>query len=264
MEGFEQKAGQVLLEFRLALDYNERVKPNTKVSGRLLLPRKGTMMKTTLYLIRHGEAAGNKNRTFQGRVDAPLTDHGRLQLKDLAERFRTVNFDEIYSSPLQRAYETAQAVNTYHHKTIHLEPGIIELDGGQWEGVHLSQLAQASPELMDAWINHLQDFQAPGGESFRQVYDRVRETIQRLIRENPGKTLVLVGHGCSIKTALCYCKGLPLEQLQDMPWCDNTGVTKVEFDEQGHPTILYENDSSHLSPQAKSIVLSRHLMEEEP
>ena len=220
-------------------------------------------MTTTLYLIRHAEAAGNKNRTFQGRADAPLTDHGRLQLRDLAERFRTVAFDAIYSSPLQRAYETAQAVNTYHHLPIHLEEGIIELDGGRWEGVHLSQLAQSSPELMDAWMHHLQDFQAPGGESFRQVYDRVQATIQRLLSTHPGKIVVLVGHGCSIKTALCYCHNLPLEHLQEMPWCENTGVTKVEFDQGGHPQVVYENDSSHLSPQAKSIVLSRNLMEDE-
>lgn len=76
------------------------------------------MILTTIYLVRHCEAMGNINRIFQGHTDEEISDNGRLQLEKLAERFRDIHLDALYSSPLKRAYRTAEAVNRYHQLPI--------------------------------------------------------------------------------------------------------------------------------------------------
>ena len=66
---------------------------------------------TTIYLVRHCEAYGNINRVFQGHIDSEISDNGRRQLERLTERFRDIPLDAVVSSPLKRAYLTAQAIN---------------------------------------------------------------------------------------------------------------------------------------------------------
>ena len=71
-------------------------------------------MVTNLYIVRHCEAEGNVNETFQGHSDGDITPKGALQLEKLAERFKDIPVDVVYSSPLQRAFKTAQAVARFH------------------------------------------------------------------------------------------------------------------------------------------------------
>ena len=68
-------------------------------------------MSAKIYVVRHCEAAGNKERFFQGRHDSGISGLGDIQLSFLAERFRGIHIDAIYSSPLGRARMTAEAVN---------------------------------------------------------------------------------------------------------------------------------------------------------
>ena len=70
---------------------------------------------TRIILVRHCEAAGNLNRRFQGHTDAEVTENGKKQLELLALRMRNVKIDYLYSSPLKRAYATAEAINQFHH-----------------------------------------------------------------------------------------------------------------------------------------------------
>ena len=88
-------------------------------------------MVTTLYLIRHCEALGNINDTFQGSIDEDITEKGAKQLEKLAERCRKLTFDVIYSSPLIRAYKTAEAANKYHGLPIIKDKDFEEINGGE-------------------------------------------------------------------------------------------------------------------------------------
>ncbi len=92
-------------------------------------------MVTKLYLIRHCEALGNINDTFQGSIDEDITDKGQRQLDKLAERCKNIPFDVIYSSPLIRAVKTAQAADRYHGLEIIVDPAFSEINGGEFEGV---------------------------------------------------------------------------------------------------------------------------------
>lgn len=89
---------------------------------------------TSIYLVRHCQAQGNVNRVFQGRIDSEISEEGRRQLDRLAERFRRIPLDAVYTSPLQRARLTAEALNRYHGLPVRTDARFIEIDGGCWEG----------------------------------------------------------------------------------------------------------------------------------
>lgn len=200
---------------------------------------------TKIYLVRHCEAQGNVDKVFQGHLDGVVTDNGRHQLDLLSERFRDVGLDAIYTSPLIRARETANAIGRYHEGLpIIVEDGLIEINGGRLEGMKRDSMLKNFREITMAWCFEPHKFCAPDGESMRQVYDRVYDAVLRIAKANEGRTVALASHGCSIRNFLCRAKGLPLEELDSVGWSDNTGVNMVEYDNGGW-NILFENDISH-------------------
>ena len=81
-------------------------------------------MVTTLYIVRHCQSAGNLSGRFQGRFDAPVSETGEKQLELLSLRFRNEHLDAIYTSPLVRAYRTAEAINRFHNLPIQVCQGL--------------------------------------------------------------------------------------------------------------------------------------------
>lgn len=207
---------------------------------------------TTVYLIRHAEALGNINETFQGRTDLGVTENGFKQLEKLAERFKDVELDAIYSSPLIRTIETAKAVNRYHNLDIIKLDGIIEINGGVFEGQPWKQLPELFPEAFDLWTNRHHEFSVKDGESMREVYDRMQAAVTDIVRSNKGRTVAVVSHGCAIRNFLCYAETIPFEQLDNLEWCENTGVCMLEF-EDIVPKIIYKNDYSHLDDATSTL-----------
>lgn len=202
---------------------------------------------TDLYIIRHCEAVGNRDRTFQGVSDCDITELGEKQLEYLAERFKTIKPDAVYSSPLKRAYLTADAANKYHGLLIVKVDGLIEINGGEIEGISWVDFPKTRPEIEYAWSFEPHNFHPKGGESMRSVYARSWEAVKKIVSENDGKTVFLASHGCTIRNIICNALGRPIEQLNTVDWADNTGVFHLRFETfDSLPEILLFNDISHL------------------
>lgn len=210
------------------------------------------MNKTILYLIRHGEAFGNVNRVFQGSQDGDLSENGKRQLERLARRFEGVPLDAVYASPLVRAQKTARAVAGPAGLPVATVPELAEIHGGDWEGQPWSRLPELFPEESEHWAKRPWLFHPPGGESMREVYDRMRSILSALASRHPGGSLAAVSHGCAIRNAICWARGWPVERVGEIDWCDNTAVTVLEF-ENGHPKLLLENDNSHLDGETSRL-----------
>lgn len=200
---------------------------------------------TRLIIIRHAEAAGNSERFFQGHADGQISEKGRAQLERLAERFKDIHFDVLYSSHLSRAVDTAEAVNKYHGLERQDNDGFIEINGGKWEGVKWADLPSRWPVRALMWRKYPWLYHAPGGESMRQVYNRVSGAALKTAKKHEGQTVAIVSHGCAIRNLLCWAKGLPVRRIDEIGWCDNTGISIIEI-ENGKPTVISERDSSHL------------------
>lgn len=204
---------------------------------------------TRLYLVRHAQAQGNVDKVFQGSIDAPLSDLGRQQLERLARRFADIPFDVIYSSPLSRAYQTAQAVNRAWGKEIVIEPRFTEIHGGELEGGAFDSLSKRFPEEYRLWTEEPWHFAAPSGESMEQVFARVKAGVEDTIRANRGKTVVITSHGCALRNLLCALKGWPLDRIGEVEWLANTSVTLVEYPDDCTPRIVFAGDASHLTQE---------------
>jgi len=173
-------------------------------------------------------------------------------LEQLAEHGKTLPLEAVYSSPLTRAYETAKAVNASHGLPIIVRDDLIEINGGDWEGKPWDSFPVDYPEENEHWDERPWLFSAPNGETMREVYDRISKEILAIVRENPGKTIAVVSHGCAIRNLLTFVKGYPVEGITKTGWCDNTAVSKIIFDESFTPTLVYENDTSHLREETKT------------
>lgn len=204
---------------------------------------------TKIILVRHCEAAGNLNRKFQGHTDAEITETGKKQLELLALRMRNVKIDYLYSSPLKRAYATAEAINQYHHLPIYVDADLMEINGGYWEGGPWNEFSTLYPEDYDLWENQPWKFAPRDGEPMAHVFERMKNCITKIAKEHTGKTVCVATHGCAIRNFLCYAGGKPIEELNSVDWCDNTAVSVVEYSDDFIPHIVCQNDASHLNPE---------------
>lgn len=206
-----------------------------------------------IYFVRHCAAQGNVDGTYQGRSDSDITPLGRKQLELAAVRLRNVPFTAIYTSPLKRAKATAEAINQYHHVPVTEDGSLIEIDVGQMEGVKWADLSKKFPKEADAWNHHLRDFTAPGGESIAQVTERVWNGVNAIVKKEnvPGgtKTICMTTHGCALRCFFCRAYGWPLEKMEEVPLCDNTGISEVHFEDDGSCKVIRVGDASHLTPE---------------
>jgi broad specificity phosphatase PhoE len=163
------------------------------------------------YLIRHGDhdwlKKGIAGRTPGIHLNAP----GQQQAQDIATRFAPVNFDVIFSSPLERTMETAEPLARAKGMKIIVAPEVLELDFGAWNGATFDQL-RADPRWA-AWNQHRSVVRMPGGELMSEVQARVVGFLERLHRENGKGTFAIFSHGDAIRSAICYWLGMPLDLL---------------------------------------------------
>lgn len=201
---------------------------------------------TSIYLIRHAQAEGNLAQRFQGRTDTPLTDLGQKQAVAVAGRLSALPLDAVYTSPLTRAKQTAQAIAKFHHRVPIEMPGLIEIDGGPMEDRPFSEILAEYPKEFHQFDKEPHLFEGiEGGESIVSVYTRMVRAIGEIADRHPDETVAVVSHGCAIRCYLCFARAYPLEQLGSVEWGRNTGVTHVVY--TGKKILLLRaNDVSHL------------------
>ncbi len=201
---------------------------------------------TRLIIVRHCQAQGNLERFFQGKIDSDITPLGRKQIEATAEFLKNEKTDIIYTSTKKRAQLSAHGINKYHNAPVVIDERLCEIDAGKWEGVHLTDIEKLYPEQFYNWENSPSKFHAPDGESMTEVYDRVSSALDDIIRNNNGKTVCIVSHGCAIKNMICYLHGKSAEHIGEFPLGTNMSVNIVETDENIHTKFLLENYSKHL------------------
>jgi broad specificity phosphatase PhoE len=149
-------------------------------------------IKKTILLVRHGTTTFNETDHLQGQIDNPLNQKGRDEVTRLAARLQCATLDAIFSSPLQRAVETATIINSFHNLPLTLIPEISEINLGEWEGLNYSDVRAQFPEIHQRWISD-PDFPIPGGESFSTVCARTRTGLERIL-QGDHKHILITGH----------------------------------------------------------------------
>ena len=146
----------------------------------------------TILLVRHGTTAQNENDLWQGRSDHPLSEKGFKEAELLAVHFKDDVFDMVYHSPMKRALQTAQIINKNHGKPLSHINDFVEIDVGDYDGLKHADILKKYPDVYRDWIMD-SDLAIPGGESFQQVYDRVKTGVDEIL-SSPYKHILIVGH----------------------------------------------------------------------
>ena len=199
---------------------------------------------TTIYLIRHGQTAWNREEVFRGRADIPLNETGRKEALLTGEYLKGVKMDSVCSSSLSRAVETAEAIARCQDREVQILDGLIDIDFGRWQGVSHEEVREKYGELYRQWKDtpHLVRF--PGGESLEEVRERSLRAIHEAILNHAEETLVMVSHRVVNKIVLCGLLGLDNSHFWQIG--QDTGCINIlEFGEGF--TLRRLNDSSHLA-----------------
>ena len=167
-------------------------------------------MRTSVWLIRHGQTRANRERRYQSHSDSPLTDYGQRQVAALAARLRAIPFGLATTSPRERARLTVEAIlQGRRGVTLREDPAWAEVDHGRWEGMTYAEVRTQYPDETRArWAAGING-KAEGGESLAEVSARVGTAWRDMLRDHPGGRILIATHATPIQLVLCASLGLP-------------------------------------------------------
>jgi probable phosphoglycerate mutase len=207
-------------------------------------------MTTTLLLIRHASNDLLKEHRMGGRIPGiPLNEQGRAEAKALAERLARTDLAAVYSSPMERAQETAQFIADRHRLEVRIHPGLHEVDCGQWSGQPIDRLRE-DPHWLPLRIYPSQ-VPFPGGENSWQVQIRVIAALEEIRSAHPGETVAVVFHADPIRLAVAHYIGLPIDLFRRLS-VSPASLTVLAFSplpQAPHidrPRLVCLNDTAHL------------------
>lgn len=172
---------------------------------------------TTIYMVRHGETEWNAAHRMQGWTDIPLNERGREQTLYVAKKFENIPLDVIYTSPLQRAKVTAEAIRGKRDIPVIEEAGIKEINLGNWDGHTPDEMDVLYPGQYDIWRNTPGEVHVEGGETFKELQERAWKTFLAILQKHKEKTILLVSHMGCLSTILFKIAGYPLNDLWKHP-----------------------------------------------
>lgn len=192
-------------------------------------------------MVRHGETP-TTGRVLPGRTPGlHLSDGGRAQAERVAERLADLPVDAVYSSPLERACETAEPTAARTGRDVKHDDGLLECDFGDWTGAALADVA-ALPEWQTVQHNP-STFRFPNGESFTEMQARIVETLEALCRAHGGGVVVCFSHADPIKAAVAHALGQPLDLFQRIVISPGS-VSALSFVQDQAPAVLMVNSTS--------------------
>jgi broad specificity phosphatase PhoE len=200
---------------------------------------------TRIILVRHGQTEWNRVERFRGRADVPLNETGLAQAevtgKRIAAEWRPM---AVYSSPLERAVRTAEAIAGHFDLPVQVHPNLIDIDYGQWQGLTPDEVREQWPKMIDDWYNKPASIRIPGGETLEELRSRSLSAIDELVKRHDGQTIVVVGHTVINRIILIGVLGLGNDRFWRLRQ-DTCAINS--FEAKGDDfTLISLNDTCHL------------------
>jgi alpha-ribazole phosphatase/probable phosphoglycerate mutase len=179
-------------------------------------------------MIRHGEIPSNINKVYAGRSSEGLTENGVQQAIDVSERLKEYEVEALYSSPIQRALQTAQIIGEKVGLVPKVEESFREIEMGPWESMSEADVEEKYPDEWDIWCNRPADLKMEGRETLQDLLSRVLEGIRSI---KDGDDIVIVTHVAIIRVMLLWQakKSLNLYKTIHVP---NAGIFEFRIDKR--------------------------------
>ncbi|MGL5347744.1 MAG: histidine phosphatase family protein [Peptostreptococcaceae bacterium] len=205
-----------------------------------------------IYLTRHGETEWNLIKKMHGHKNANLTQKGVDAAKKLGYSLDDVEFDIIYSSPIERALDTAKYIRGNKTTKIATEDSLKELNFGKWEGMFEKDCSEEYPEQFNnLWYKPEVFEPVEGGERLQELMQRIEIWFNENIKNSKYENILIVTHGVVNRAFYTVLKNNPIEKFWEEPYILNTALTIIEINENKIEFIL-EADTSHLKEFAKN------------
>ncbi|MFQ5707448.1 MAG: histidine phosphatase family protein [bacterium] len=164
-----------------------------------------------IFLIRHGQSAWNGKKRITGQLDPPLSPKGVQQSQNLARVLEHKTLSAIYTSSLSRAVETARPTADQHGLAIHKRDALMELHFGVLQGKFRDHRDPETQALWNRRKENMIDFRVPGGETYRELEQRVKPCLNQIIAQHEGRAVLIVGHRNTNRVILAALMDWPRE-----------------------------------------------------
>jgi alpha-ribazole phosphatase len=185
-------------------------------------------MSLVLVLVRHAQTDWNREGRYQGWRDTPLSEAGRVQAEAAGRLLASQPLAAVWSSPLQRARETAAAIAAPQRLEVKEDEAFKEMRFGDWEGLTRDEVNARFPAEYRAWGETPHLATPPGAETLTEVRQRVLHGLEDLRAAHDGQTVCLVAHGISIRMLILEALGLGTDRLWSLQ-VSSTGISELEF-----------------------------------
>ena len=195
---------------------------------------------TTFFLIRHASCSGLGHQLWGRTPGVCLNEKGKLQAQRLAQRFNGIKLEALYSSPLERAMETAGALSQSMNLEVKKNAALNEIDYGNWSGKSFDILS--TDEHWRRYNSRRSTTIIPGGESFLDVQNRIVRELNVLSHQHANARVALVSHADIIRAAVTYFTATPIDMIERLE-ISPCSVSILALDEE-NATLLTINDSA--------------------
>lgn len=204
---------------------------------------------TRLYLVRHGQSAGNVAGRFGGHSPTPLSELGKRQAEMTAPVLAKERIKAIYSSDLLRAVQTAEPLAKLLNLEINATDAFRERHVGVLEGLTFDEARKAFPDDYYALINRNLNHIITKGESYSQLLDRTTDVLHEILARHRGSRIAIFSHTGTICFLTLYLLGAIHPETKNTPWLvtSNCGINRFEFRGRSNVRVLAINDTRHLS-----------------
>lgn len=204
---------------------------------------------TRLYLIRHGQSAGNAEGRFGGHGPTPLSTLGHDQADKTARYLAKEGIDVIYSSDLTRAVQTAEPLAKLLDIPIHQSTAFRERHVGVLQGLTFDESKERFPNDYYALINRNVNHVITDGESYRHLLRRITAELRNILRNHNRQRIAIFSHTGAICFLTLHLMGAIHRGTRTTPWLitSNCGINRFEFRGPRNVRILALNDTRHLA-----------------
>lgn len=197
-----------------------------------------------IYITRHGETEWNTIRKMQGHKDSPLTELGRKQAAWLSDRLKDINIDYIYTSPLKRAFDTANIIKGNRDIDIIPVDELKEIYLGSWEGNIVNEIEEKHPIVHYNFWNEPHLYEPLDGESFSDLSNRVGKFFDNIICKHIKDDVLIVAHAVVLKSLFNYITYKDISKLWHGPHIKPTCLSIIN-NENGQIEVEMIGDVSH-------------------
>lgn len=206
------------------------------------------MIVTKLYLVRHGQSAGNAEGRFGGHSATPLSDLGKRQAQLVARTLAKEKISAVYSSDLLRAVQTAEPLARILRLKINKTEAFRERHVGVLEGLTFDEARESFADDYNALVSREIAHVITEGESYRQLLKRATASLEKILETHEGERIAIFAHTGTICFLTLYLLGSIHEHTTHTPWLvtSNCGINRFEFRGRDNVRLLALNDTRHL------------------